>query len=218
MSQRLHPFDHVFGSVARERFPAIRAEALALRKDVTDPGHFASLAEVQRTLEVIESPELLAARPEAAAEYLLGLYAAYRFWDAGSRTVVLTRGEVERALAHPARRYGRVPSVYVQLPERWFWGQVEPEGPHEPVDGVFVAADAGGRELTVVAVLGLRPDRAGFSQVAVRTTLAEAWEAISAEMPSFAPAMEGGEAAGLRSLRSAVDVVGLALAAVGSCG
>ncbi len=210
---RLTPFDHVFAGLAAARFPAIRNEARARAADTSDLGGFAALPSVQRLLWEMESPELVREHPEAAEQYMTALFVAYRFWDTGCQVTSVDRAALERAIERAPAPPPAVPpeTRYLQLPERWFWGQIDPASPHEPLDGVFVASGRMGRELTVLAVLGLRADRAGFSQATVRATADDLRLANQQHRtPPFAPAIEGGRAADLRSVVSAAEVLALA--------
>ncbi len=201
---RLDPFTYAFADLAESRFATVRREAAARGTGAGHRASFAALPAVQRILAEIETPELIAAAPQAAAEYLHTLYVAFLFWDAGRRVVALERSALDGALGgDPPRVLPPVPSgaCYVQLPERWFWARVGPDDPPEPLDGVFVVSSGDGREITAVAVLGLRPDRDGFSQIAVTATPAEVLEARAASRtPPFASVLEGGDRAGVRSL------------------
>jgi hypothetical protein len=102
-------------------------------------------------------------------------------------------------------------ACYIQLPEQWFWAQIEPEQPHEPIDGLFVVEGAHRREFLILVVLGLRADRPGFSQVSL-TVRPEDFSLVAEEArtPPFAPVLDGGDTAGLKSLVSEADVLLLA--------
>lgn len=207
------PFDLAFSNLATERFPGVRDEALDSATDVTDRAQFAKLPTVQRLFAEVAHPALVEQRPDAADEYLTSLYVAYRFWAAGCHVVAIDHVRLKATLA--SARAGDVPLVprgacYLQLPERVFWAQIDHEAPHEPLDGVFVTLSGTGRELTILAVLGLRPERRGFSQLVVRVAppslLAAADEVRT---PPFAPVPAGGEAAGLMSLVSVAELLHL---------
>jgi hypothetical protein len=169
----------------------------------------------------------------AAEEYGTLLYVAHRFWRAGRHTISLDGAAVERMLAldqggragaREAAQTGSPLTVphgacYLQLPERLFWARIAPDAPAEPLDGLFLAAGADGREITVLAVLGFRPERGGFSQVALTVPTEDFARAGGlARRPLFAPALEGGERAGVKSLLSEAELlhlVSLALALAG---
>ncbi len=209
---RTTPFDRTFGELAEHHFGAIREEGRTRNTDLADPAQFASLPTTQRALAMLAMPEVIEDRPEAAAEYLTTLYVMYRFWDAGQRVVSVDRARFERLLLEmpdsPARP---VPdgACYLQLPERWFWAQIDPAAPHEPVDGVYLATST--HELIALAVLGFHAGRTGFSQVVVHATLTDWDDARSAvRRPPFAPTIEGGGSAGLKSVTSVAELLYLA--------
>ncbi|UCF41884.1 MAG: hypothetical protein JSW43_06070 [Gemmatimonadota bacterium] len=218
---RIDPFAYALAELAEQRFPAIREESVAAAKNMADRGQFASLPTVQRMLLDVETPQLVEEHPEAAEEYLNTLYVAYRYWDTGRHLVSLDRGALEAALEDEPEDPPTVPhgACYVQLPERWCWAQVAPDEPHEPLDGLFIVAAPGHREITVLAVLGLRADRPGFSEVtvvAVPRDLAAA--RAEARTPPFAPVIAGGDAAGIRSLVSTGELLHLAHVALHASG
>jgi hypothetical protein len=72
-------------------------------------------------------------------------------------------------------------------------------------------------EITVVAILGLRPGRDGFTQIALHLPPGDFVAAGSARRePPFGPLMEGGDVAGFRSVATPgelLQLVSLALAA-----
>jgi hypothetical protein len=205
---RLHPFTHAFGPVADAWFPAVRADAAASGRDLDDRGEFAHLGTVQDHLAALAGE----ADAETMEQYLSLLYAAFRFWDAGRRTLSPARAELEplldRAPGTPAIPGG---ACYVQLPERWWWSRVDDAAPFEPMDGFFAVSALHGREILVDAVLGLRAERDGFSQVAASVSSADLQAAGSAAPPPrFRPAMPGGTEAGLRSVNSVAELLLLA--------
>lgn len=207
---RQTPFDLVFRDLVPE-FEALRTDAERQGHALRDLTTFAQAPAVQHLLQRVEAPELLEREPAAAAEYLTLLYAAFRFWDAGERLVPVDRPALEPALdtaPEPLRLAVPDSACYVQLPHQWFWAQVGPGGPHEPLDGMFVAAGARGDALTVVAVLGLRPDRPGFSQVSLTAHPDDVQAAPAlARSDRFAPVLEGGDRAGFRSVTSAAELL-----------
>jgi hypothetical protein len=210
---RTDPFAYALADLAERHFPTIREESQAAAKDTAHRGQFASLSSVQQMLLDVEQPELVEEHPEAAEEYLNTLYVAYRYWDTGRHTVTPGRGALEEALEQEPDDPPSVPrgACYVQLPERWCWAQVAPEEPHEPLDGLFIVAAPDHREITVLAVLGLRADRPGFSEVAVVAAPRDFVAArAEARTPLFAPVVAGGDAAGIRSLVSTGELLHLA--------
>jgi hypothetical protein len=212
---RLTPFELVCAGGIEERFAEVRSEAAAVAKDPSDLGQFVSLSTVQNIIAAIESPELLAEHPAAASEYHVLLYSVFCFWAAGKN--VLELGDdfaTESALAHTTGR--DVPNLpggacYIQLPERQFWAQVDAAAPHEPIDGLFVVQSSDRLQFTAVAVLGLRRERAGFSQISATVTSDATRAALAASrIPLFAPVMAGGAAAGFKSVTSVGELIALA--------
>ncbi len=218
---RIDPFEYAFGELAEQRFPGIREEAAAAQKDTADRGQFASLSSVQQLLAEVESPELLEQHAEAAEEYLNTLYVAFRFWEGGRQVASVGKADIEAALAAELDERPSVPggACYLQLPQRWCWAQVAPDQPHEPLDGLFLVAGPSHREITVLAVLGLRPDRPGFSEVTV-IALPQDFTTARAEArtPAFAPVIAGGEAAGLKSVVSSGELLHLVHVALHASG
>ncbi len=211
---RLHPFDVMSAALSEEWFSQIRA-AEGQGCDAADRLQFHDLAAVRRVLRDLEPPGEEAAGP-TIAEYETLLYTVYRFWRAGRHSLALDREAVERALAEDDQGRSGVRAVphgacYLQLPERLFWARINDTAAPEPLDGVFLAAGAGEREITVLAVLGLRPERGGFSQIAITVPpadLARAQELV--RRPPFAPVLDGGERAGVKSLVSEAELLHLA--------
>jgi hypothetical protein len=209
---RVTPFDLVFAPIA-DRLTALTAAAAAVGRNPGERREFALVPETQRLLADLEMPDVVERHPEAAEEYLTLLHAAYAFDAAGRRMVTTTRAQLEPWLARPAPAAApRIPGAacYVQLPTPWFWARRDDTGPHEPLDGMFAVASARADEVTVLAILGLRPERGGFTQVTVRARPADfaAARAVRRE-PPFAPLMEGGQTAGFRSVASGGELLTL---------
>jgi len=213
---RLHPFDVVSAGLPAEWFSEIR-EAEVQGRNPADRLQFHDLAPVRDVLRQLSPPGAEAAGT-TIAQYETLLYAVYRFWSAGSHSVALGREAVERPA--PGDEAPAVPhgACYLQLPERWFWARIDDIAPPEPLDGLFIATAAGSREVTILAVLGLRPERGGLSQIAVTVPLEDLARAGDfVRHPLFAPVLEGGDRAGVKSLVSEAELlhlVHLALAEV----
>lgn len=208
--KRLHPFDFVFGAIADQQFGEIRGESERAGVPLDDRVQFHRFEPVRRLLGEIQPPEKDALSAAAIEEYGSLLYLAYRFWLAGRRTLTISRGTLEPELATAPPGDPVVPggACYLQLPEQWFWGRIAPDAPHEPLDGMFLTASA--REMVVLAVLGLRKDRGGFSQMAIAAPLTDFRRAAeSVRTPPFAPVMAGAERAGMRSVVSEGELLHL---------
>lgn len=206
------PYDLVFAPIA-DRIAGLTAAAAQAGRDPRDRYQFAQVPEVQRLLHELEAPEVVDRDPAAAEEYLVVLHAAYRFEAAGRRVVTTTRAQLEPWLSRLAPAGApRVPgdACYVRLPDRWFWARRGAGEPFEPLDGMFAVVSPRGDEVTVVAVMGLRQERGGFTQVTVRARPGDFAEARTVcREPPFAPLMDGGAAAGFRSVASGAELLSL---------
>ena len=197
---RISPYELVFAGEVEAQFERVREEATSSRVDVTDPSVFVTFSSVQRILEQIESPQLLADNPAAAGEYHILLYVGFRFWDAGKvvKEVVQLPDAVPEGWCEVPRG-----ACYLRFPERRFWARIDQQTPHEPLDGVFVAQSSCLRQLSALAVLGLRAERGGFSQISVTAAPEDLVAARHvSRTPRFAPTMAGGAEAGFKSLAS----------------
>ncbi len=207
---RLHPFELVFSDYAGTFFPEIRAEA---PKGAMNLAAMAGLQSTQRLLRELGSPDLAEKDAGAVGEYLALVFAAYRYWEAEEPTLSIDKDKLTRAIQHPPVQGFAVhhDACYLEFPERWFWATIGEGQPHEPLEGMFVVSTRPHTGITVVAILGLRPGREGFSQITV-TAGADAVAAASATMrdPPFAPVMEGGVAAGFKSVTSDGELLYLA--------
>jgi hypothetical protein len=206
---RLHPFGYAFSQLAETQFAAIRAQVPDETMDLATMAGLPSVHDLVRDV----SKDLAVPNPRAADEYLAILFAAYRFWRAGEHTFSVARKVLANAIADPPATAPNVPhdACYLQLPERWFWGTIGEDQPHEPLDGMFVVGATTQPQFTVVAVLGLRPGRDGFSQVMVSSSLADVLAAGSTmRAPPFAAVMDGGIEAGFQSVTSEGELLHLA--------
>jgi hypothetical protein len=206
---RLHPFAFVLAEVAETKFPSIRAQAPSAAIDLAT---FARLTSVQGLLQEFGSPDLA---PEAAAEYLSLLFVGFRYWEAGKHTYQMDRPALEVSFLAPPTGAPRVPhgACYLVMPERWFWGRIDEGTSHEPIEGLFVATARG--EFTVVAVLGLRAERQGFSQITVTGNDADIMAAgENVRQPPFAPTMDGGVTAGFKSVTTQGELLHLSYLAL----
>lgn len=219
MTPRPTPYELVFGPMD-EAVGGLAAAAAAAGRDPRSRHDFVLLPEVQRLLAELQPPEQAAQHPEAAEEYLALLHAAFRFRQAGRPLRVVTRAQLEPTLDRPAPTSPpAIPdgACYVQLPANWFWAQRGPGEPHEPLDGMFVVASPRSDEITVIAILGLRPERGGFTQVTVRTRPGDVAAAHAVRRdPPFGATMEGGAQAGFRSVATAGELLALTHLALAS--
>lgn len=203
---RPHPFEIAFGAQAEGWFGTLKT---AGEVELSDLGTFARLDAIRPIVDQLQ-PE--GGAPEAIEEYVRLLYAGYHFWAAGCRTVPVTRKGWLEMLDRPVPwpEPNLTGSAYYQFPERWFWAQLDRDRPHEPLDGIFVAGSRSPRPAgwLMLAVLGLRPQRGGFSQISVLATPDDLVAARGAAGRSpFAPSMEGGGSAGFRSITTVAELL-----------
>ena len=94
------------------------------------------------------------------------------------------------------------------MPQHRIWAEVIPGHPSEPLDGCFVHSTPDGAALRVLGVFGIHPERVGFSVVeAVGPKPLALVRADGTEL--FAPALTGGQAAGLFSITGEEELLDL---------
>ena len=209
MHSRPTPFDLVFGDLAETDFPQIRSGLEAAGVDVRDRDAFVLRGEAGALLQQLSPEEGLG---EGIAELAALAHHAFLFWLAGAMTLPLDRPALQRLLADAADRTAPgdplVPaSFYLQVPPRLIWAELEPATPHEPLDGIFVAA-TGDERIRVLGVFGVHDDRSGFTVAEVEGAAPVALaRADGSEL--FAPALAGGAAARLHSIVGAEELLEL---------
>ncbi len=103
----------------------------------------------------------------------------------------------------------------MQLPPNLVWAEPVPGAPHEPMDGMFVAADEGW--VRAVAVLGFRTEREGFTTAETRAALPLAAPAPRDDGSApFSSRLPAGERAGLISVADETELAQLSLLALGA--
>jgi hypothetical protein len=197
------PFALVFGELADDRFPALKASLAGAAIDPADRDAFVLDRAVTEFLREIVPED---APPESLHEFIAVLQHCYLYWAdgriSGSADTTIPSGD-DRPSAHPPIR-----STYIQLPSHLYWGQLEPDAPHEPLDGFFVHPWRDG--IRALAIFGMHPERPGFSVAEVSgpppATLSERPDGSA----HYAPLMDGGAAAGLRSVSGPAELLALA--------
>ncbi|MGD0483679.1 MAG: hypothetical protein ABSB58_03385 [Gemmatimonadales bacterium] len=204
------PWTDLIEAIGTKRFEDIREAVSVGRVDAANRDAFILAGPAGALLKELMPEE---APAQAVMEYGALLHQLYLHWDAGHPLRRLDRAALEAALTD-FRPLGRPPAApdicYVQLPERAVWAEPNPGEPHEPLDGCFVQLSASA--VTVLAILGFRPERGGFTTV-------EASAPLPAKAPGprpdgstpFANVLPAGERMGFRSLVSPGELVALAL-------
>lgn len=219
---RLTPYELVFGEAAFEErlFPAIEQEA---REHDVDPALREQFGFLPAAMDLVRRMVPEEATPEVITQSRDLLYQAYNFRRAG-RVVLACDTPVVRYLveAGPSLRDWEfslpAPSVYLQLPAHLFWASVSVEEPPEPVDGIFLTAVSADdplgppyRRVNALMVLGMRPDRAGFSVASFDTEVGPGipadWMAAEGREggADFENVLPGGEISGLYSISTAAE-------------
>jgi hypothetical protein len=121
---------------------------------------------------------------------------------------------LESRLAVPVAAPPIVPlgACLLRFPDRWFWGQIAPDQPHEPLHSILICGPAARPtprdEYTLIALFGVHEYRDGVSQVSLTVPVAE-FVAAYAELrrPPFAPLMDGGDRMGFRSIATPAELL-----------
>lgn len=203
------PFDAVFGSIAPDRFEALRRGIAAAGIDPRDRDAFLLVREAGELLRDLRPDEGLGPAVDTLVAFL---HHAYLFWMDGAMVRAVTDAELENLLSSdttgPAGRPAdRILSGYVGLPPLRVWGVSLEAAPAEPLDGWFIGRS--GESLSILAVFGLHPAREGFT--AVEATGPRPRRLARLDGSSlFSPALPGGQAAGLFSVAGEEELLELA--------
>ena len=208
MSARPTPFDLVFPPTAETIFPTIRAALSQSGQDPRDRDQFLMLREVVTLLRDMRPDEGLGEGIDRLAALL---HHAYLFWDAGGLTVEFALdwlAELPGPRSSHDENEEPGPAYYAQVPERRIWAEVIPGEAHEPMDGCFVHGVPGSRELRVLGVFGIHPERAGFSVVEVTGPRPGGLARLDGTN-LFASTLSGGAAAKLFSISGEEELLDL---------
>jgi hypothetical protein len=201
------PFDLVFHRVAESSCPRIAESLAASGVDPANRDAFLMDREVITLLRELRPDEGLG---EAMDQMVALVHHAYLAWAAGAVTLTVSREAAEGMLGQATPDTAdptEVPPYYAQFPERMIWASVIEDEVPEPLDGVFVSPVPGG-DLRVLGIFGLRPDRPGFSAVEASGARVEGL-AREDGTPLFDPTLDGGAAAGLRSIIGEAELLEL---------
>lgn len=192
-------------------------EVRARGVDDADPSAFVMLMAVGRAVRELGAPGAEAGVREHGAL----LYHLYHWHQAGNPLYLVDSGAA-RLLAESSPWEDRLPdpprrSGYVQLPQHLFWARGEDASPAESVDGLFWTASGDG--VSFLTVMGIRPDRPGFSVVPIGPVpLEEAagWSGrqVREDGPDFRSDMPGADLDRLYELRAAGEALKLGMRAL----
>jgi hypothetical protein len=150
---------------------------------------------------------------EAVSQHLALLHHAFLYWAEGGWLIRLGRARTEKLLqAAPEEKSvpanGLPRAYYVQFPERMVWAALDPDEPHQALDGIFVRPWPG-LGFFLLAIFGLHPGQDAFVVVDV-DGYREGDLMRTDGSPLFAPVLPGGEAAGLHSIVGGEELLELA--------
>jgi hypothetical protein len=210
--QRPTPFTLVFGAIAPERFPPLRAGLEVAGRDPRDRDGFVLVREVAELLHDLRPEEGIGAEMETLVAFL---HYAYLFWMNGEPVRRISEDELTGMLTLPTLRPCDLPTPrpsdvrYVQLPALRVWATPDSVAgqPAEPLDGWFVSREQD--RLALLAVLGLSPVRQGLTAVELAGPRPAALQRLDGS-PLFSPILAGGSAAGLASLAGGDELLELA--------
>lgn len=207
------PWTDLVEAVGAKRFDDIREAVTAGHVDAASRDAFVLVGPAGVLLKDLMPGD---APAQAVTEYGALLHMLFLHHEAGHPVRTLDRAALEAALAEPSA-LGRLPAApgvrYVQLPERAVWAAANAGEAHEPLDGCYVLHTASA--VTVLAILGFRPERGGFTTVEASARLP-----VHAPGPRpdgsapFATVLPAGERMGFRSVVSPDELVALALLAL----
>lgn len=167
MNARIHPYDMVFATPELEgkAFIEIREEAAARAVDASNRDQFLMLAKMGELMRSLLPPD---ADKPAYSQFSAIVLHAYHYWLAGKQTFGMDEDVLRSLLAHDFigswHMVSPAPAGYVQLPRNLLFARID-EGAHaEAIDGFFFRHDG---QLELLLVLGLLPNRAGFSIIDV---------------------------------------------------
>jgi len=206
------PWAGLLEALGETRFEEIRAALAAAHTDGGDRDAFLLDAAVGRVLRDLVPPD---APAEAVTSYAALLHAMYLLWAAGTPLKSVDHERLRGLLAGPRSAPLTAPDgavAYLQLPERMVWAAPAPDAAHEPIDGLVVITGPTG--LRTIALLGVRPEREGFTTVEAAAPLPPGpLEARADGAAPFSTVLPAGERMGFLSVTSALELVWLALLA-----
>jgi len=208
---RPYPWAALVGALGEARFEEIRTSLAGRSRDAADRDAFVLDAAVGRVLRELVPDD---APADAVTSYAGLLHALYLHWAGGRVVRTIDARQLRGLLEAPAAPAEPMPgTTYLQLPERLVWAAPASGAPHEPVDGLFVTASP--RAVLVLAVLGFRPEREGFTTIEASSPLpAPAAPARDDATGPFSTQLPGGERMGFLSVASEAELVALALLAL----
>lgn len=208
---RPYPWTALVEVLGDDRFAEIKGELEAARIDPFERDAFALVAAVGRVLRELVPDD---APAEAVTSYTALLHALYLHWVGGRSVRAVTRERLRERVADPSPPPAPVAGVrYLQLPERLVWAAPSAGAAHEPLDGLFVATTPA--RVQVLAVLGFRQERQGFTTIDVSAPLPVTTLPARADGSApFSTVLPAGDRMGFVSVTSEDELACLALLAL----
>lgn len=212
MNDRTHPYDLMGFPDDDEWLNNIVKEAEERDFDLTDRDRFAMLL---CTGELIKKIVPADAPPEAIWQAAGLTFHCYHFRSNGKKTYNIEEPVLRELLstgfvAGPTEIVPPAPAGYVHLPRNRVWSRVDADSKPEPIDGFFFT----GHDL--LYVLGLLPNRPGFSVLPVRASQSEMPITSVAELKAreegedFENLLPGGDMQGHFSITNNMEALKLA--------
>ncbi len=210
-SPRPYPWTALVEALGDARFEEIRGELATARIDPFERDAFVLAGAVGRVLRDLVPGD---APADAVTLYSALLHVLYLHWAGGRPVRAVSRerlsAQLAAALAPPVPAPG---TCYLQLPERLVWAAPSAGAAHEPLDGLFVATTPA--RVQLLAVLGFRPEREGFTTIAATAPLPVPQTPARADgSPPFSTVLPAGERMGFFSITSEAELARLALLAL----
>ncbi len=220
------PYDLAFADPAFEQthFPAMQEEGERLGIDPADPGQLLELHGAAAVLRTVLSDS----DESAVASFGPLLFQGYHFWHFGKPVIELDATAFRSLLSDqlqvgPWQMIPPAGAGYLQLPRNLLWARIAEAATPEPVDGFFWTMIGAGdplvppfSRLDLLLVMGLVPNRPGFSVVEIGTLLGEEpqghWGDAKARDDAqldFANVLPGGELQQLHALETTGEALKL---------
>jgi len=205
------PWTALVEALGEGRFEEIKGALADARADPLDRDAFVLASAAGRVLRDLVPDD---APAEAVTAYAALLHALYLHWLAGRPVRAVRREQLSALLAVPSLPAAPEPTVcYLQLPERLVWAAPAAGAAHEPLDGLFVMTTS--TRLHVLAVLGFRQEREGFTTIEAAAPLpATSTPARADGAAPFSTVLPAGERMGFHSVTSEAELCWLALLAL----
>jgi hypothetical protein len=211
-STRPYPWTALVEALGDGRFDEIKGEIAAARADPFDRDAFVLGAAAGRLLRDLVPDD---APSEAVTAYATLLHVLYVHWLSGRPVRAVRRERLNPQLtAPPPPPAPALGACYLQLPERLVWAAPATGAAHEPLDGLFVMTTS--TRLQVLAVLGFRQEREGFTTIEAAAPLPATAAPLRADGAApFSTVLPAGERMGFHSVTSEAELAWLALLALG---